>query len=101
MNQCQKFVSRIQDKNFKREKGESIMIFEKKMYACKCDNCHREWIDDHTGYCAFEDKSRMAENVEDDYDWHTTNDDKHYCPNCYNFDKEDNLIIHPLVKNIG
>lgn len=74
------------------------MIIEKKMYGCKCDNCGEEWADDWNGWIAFTDQSSMDQNVRDDDLWHTTKDGKHYCPNCFCFDDDDNLVISNVWK---
>lgn len=64
------------------------------MYAAKCDNCGKEWVDEHNGWYAFTDIHSMADNVNNDDEWHNEGD-KHYCPSCFSFDDEDNLIITP------
>lgn len=72
------------------------MIVEKTMRGCQCDNCKGmfEDYDNHTYWADLE-----VLDVMDDSDWHTveTKDvetDKHYCPNCYKIDDEDNLIVN-------
>lgn len=69
------------------------MITKKEMHGCKCDNCGKEWIDEHRGIVAFTDESGIKEALNDDTDWYT-DADKHYCPDCFDgFDDEDNLIL--------
>jgi hypothetical protein len=68
------------------------MIFPVTMYSAKCDNCGKEWIDEVNCFCAFTDENSMAENVNNDDDWHNEGD-KHYCKDCFTFDDEDNLIV--------
>jgi hypothetical protein len=31
-------------------------------------------------------------------DWHITEDDKHYCDDCYSWGDEDELILKPIIK---
>lgn len=74
------------------------MITDKKIFAVKCDNCGK--------ICG----------AESDYDWWLTKEDaiksmegtywraegdKHYCPECWDYDDEDNLIIRKERKNEG
>lgn len=79
------------------------MIYSSKMYACRCDNCGsdyemRPYGNDGWGIKVLYDaESLMASDV-DDSDWHTE-DDKHYCPECFKgFDAEDKLVLRDLNK---
>lgn len=73
------------------------MIQEIKMFGCFCDNCGDQWDDDETGYCAFTDAFSMKDHLVDDTHWHTLSGtpDRHYCPECFTIDDNDNLIIKP------
>ncbi len=66
------------------------MIQEVKMYTVICDNCKKDSNED-TDYSCWNDKE-YAQDVATEADW-ITEDDKHYCPNCYSYDDDDNLII--------
>lgn len=68
------------------------MIKEIKMFACECDNCGEQWIDDHTGYMAFTDEISMKNNISDDGSWYS-NMKQHYCPKCWIIDENDNLVL--------
>jgi hypothetical protein len=57
------------------------MISEIKMFECTCDNCGEQWQHGHDGHT---DRQPGSE------------PDKHYCPDCFHIDDEDNLIIKPL-----
>ena len=57
-----------------------------------CDNCDETYLAD-SGFSIFTDKSSANEMCGND-DWFIE-DSKHYCPNCWDLDKEDNLIIKP------
>lgn len=73
------------------------MVKEKIMYGVNCDNCGKEWIDEDNGFVAFTDKSGINEYLTEDCEWHTQ-EDKHYCPDCFRgFDDDDNIILaqHP------
>lgn len=69
------------------------MIKEVKMYTVVCDNCKKS-ADDDTDYSCWNDKNAAKEVASND-NW-ITDDDKDYCPNCYSYDDEDNLIIEKL-----
>jgi hypothetical protein len=77
------------------------MISEIKMFECTCDNCGEQWQHGHDGFVALADEDSLSNTVSDDEDWHTdrqpgSEPDKHYCPDCFHIDDEDNLIIKPL-----
>lgn len=60
------------------------------MYTCICDNCGKS-ADENTDYSCWGDTS-IAKDVAMNADW-ITEGDKDYCPNCFEYDDEDNLII--------
>jgi hypothetical protein len=73
------------------------MIYPVTMYAAKCDNCGKEWVDEHNGWYAFTDKISMAGMLADDTEW-WKDGDKHYCSNCCKgYDDNDNLIIKEVT----
>lgn len=72
------------------------MIIEMTMYGCKCDNCGKQWEDEDMGFVAFTDDSGIKSYLDEDGEWHTE-DDKHYCPECWSYDDEDNLVIKQLT----
>jgi hypothetical protein len=66
------------------------MIVKEYFYAVKCSNCgDMSELDDATFWS---DESSAVE-IAEDSDWCVTDDGKHYCPDCYSFDDEDNLVI--------
>lgn len=70
------------------------MIVKVKMFACKCDNCKEQYVDDYSGFTAMTDKFGIKVLVGEDSEWHTENNELHYCPKCYKgHDEEDNLLI--------
>lgn len=71
------------------------MIKEVKMYTVVCDNCGRD-VNENADYSCYNDKV-FAQDVAMESDW-LKEGDKHYCPNCYTYDDEDNLVVNP---NLG
>lgn len=72
------------------------MIKELKMYTVVCDKCGIS-ADDGTEYSCWSDES-FAWDVASDSSW-IEEQDKHYCPDCYFYDDNDNLIIkHNPIK---
>lgn len=67
-------------------------IVEVKMFGAECDNCGERWIDDHNGFVSFTDESSMKQVLEDDDTW-WSGDEGIYCPSCFKFDDEGNIII--------
>ena len=66
------------------------MIIEKTFYAIQCDNCKviAEAEDDITFWS---DQTSSHDNAEES-DWYIDGE-KHYCPDCYSFDDDDNLVV--------
>lgn len=70
------------------------MITPVTMYAAKCDCCGCEWKN-FDGIIAYPDKCSMEEQLMND-EWETGKEgekDKHYCPDCWYYDDEDNFCI--------
>ena len=68
------------------------MIYPVEMYGAGCDNCGTEYYNDHHGWAAMNDRNGIWELMDND-DW-IEDDGKHYCPDCFTHDDEDNLIIN-------
>lgn len=65
------------------------------MYAGKCDNCGKE-ANLMGEYAALVDKETVLEDlIMSDYH---VDGDKHYCPDCWSFDDEDNIVLKPVKK---
>lgn len=62
------------------------MIKEVKMYSVICDRCGKAFIDEFNGIMAWLDEGTAKEQAMES-EW-TEIDDKHYCPDCYEFDDE-------------
>ena len=62
------------------------------MFTVTCDNCKKQFEDEYNGYTAWGDFNDAWENASDS-DWMGADFDTHYCPNCYHYDDNDNLII--------
>jgi len=72
------------------------MIYEVKMYAAKCDNCGAE-VFENTDYSCYNDPEQVREEISN-AEWHETDyknplESKHYCPDCFFYDDEDNLVL--------
>lgn len=72
------------------------MITTLEMYGVECDNCKEDYIDDRTGFCAWNDAELAHESADGD-GWYT-DDLKHYCPKCFHIDDNDNLVLHEIKK---
>lgn len=69
------------------------MIHKVEMYACKCDNCGKEWEDEHYGWVAMTDEFSIKQMLSEEDEWYVEGD-KHYCGDCFGgFDDDDNIII--------
>lgn len=74
------------------------MIVEHKMHGIDCDNCNDRFVDCN-GFMCWQDPSDSQENAGDS-DWHIDDDNGiHYCPNCFDFNDEDELVIDENRKN--
>jgi hypothetical protein len=62
------------------------------MYGATCDNCKKPYDGDDGNYAFWNEEGFMQETIEED-DWHVTDDGKTYCPDCYTFNDDDDLII--------
>jgi hypothetical protein len=74
------------------------MIYEVKMHGAQCDNCGEAWENSNTGCMAYHDPETIREQIMND-DW-LSEGGKDYCPDCYSYDDEDNLILKPMVNNL-
>ena len=73
------------------------MLKEVKMYTVVCDNCAKD-VNKDAEYSAWNDK-RYAEEVAMEADWIKEND-KHYCPDCFTHDDDDNLLIKSILGDV-
>ena len=73
------------------------MLKEVKMYTVVCDNCGKD-VNKDAEYSAWNDK-RYAEEVAMESDWIKEND-KNYCPDCFTYDDDDNLLIIPILGDV-
>lgn len=72
------------------------MIYEEIMYGVKCDRCY-EIYENGDGCTVSSDKHDMEEEACEN-DWQEV-DGRHYCPDCYTRDEndEDKIIVKPLI----
>ena len=68
------------------------MIKEVKMFTVICDNCGEDVCDGEDYSCWGE--IGHVKDIAKESDWEEM-DGKDYCPDCYEYDEEDNLIIKP------
>lgn len=73
------------------------MIKEVKSYSLICDNCDKTYIDTCKDYCIWLDEYTATEYAMSD-GW-IENEGKHYCPNCYEVDEDDNITIKESEAN--
>lgn len=67
------------------------MIYPIEMFACKCDNCGREW-DNGDGISAYFGAEEIRYSIECS-EWHIRDDKKTYCPDCFLIDDNDSIVI--------
>lgn len=65
------------------------MVKEVKMFTVICDNCGVD-VNDGAEYSCWNDEG-YAEEIAEASGWITI-EDKHYCPECFTFDDDDNLV---------
>lgn len=76
------------------------MIEEVTMYTVVCDNCGKD-SNENADYSCYNDKHRAEETAVEN-EWYKEigkgEENKHYCPDCFHFDDDDQLIIKPNIK---
>lgn len=73
-----------------------MSVVEVKMFTVICDNCKKS-ADEGTDYSCWSDENYAKETA--DEAGYVKSDDLHYCPNCFEYDDDDNLIIKNETKN--
>lgn len=66
------------------------MIKEEKMFTIICDGCGRD-VCEGTEFSAWNDAGYVQDEAKEE-NW-INEDDKHYCPDCYEYDDDDNLFV--------
>ena len=66
------------------------MIKEVTMFTVVCDNCGSD-ANEGEEYSCWNDKGYAIDTAME-LDW-IEEDDKHYCPKCFTYDDDDNLVI--------
>jgi hypothetical protein len=66
------------------------MIDIVKMYTLICDSCGADAFEGNEFSAT--SNQQYAVSCAEEEDWHTEGN-KHYCPDCYEFDDEDNLVL--------
>jgi hypothetical protein len=81
------------------------MIKQIIMFGAQCDNCKKEWYDDHNGFIAMNDESSIetvlmeSEWIKGDEKFKEGKNNEHYCPECYGYDDNDDFILLKSRKN--
>lgn len=66
------------------------MIVEVEMYTVECDNCKTVSGADSEFSCWGDKAIALEDAIENNWIEH---EGKHYCPNCYTIDDDDNITI--------
>lgn len=61
------------------------------MYGCTCDGCGKYW--NNGDYVSHYSDRECTEQGVLDSDWYICDDGKTYCPKCWSYDDEDNLVF--------
>ena len=72
------------------------MIREVTMFAMVCDNCGKQHEDEDAGFIAWSDEVGARESACES-GWYE-DDGNYYCPYCYSFDDDDNLVLKDMTK---
>lgn len=71
-----------------------MAIFEEKAYGVQCDRCREIFENPISGFTLWCDTSQPMDEAQN-YSW-IEHEGKHYCPDCYEYDMNENVIIKPL-----
>jgi hypothetical protein len=69
------------------------MLKEVKMFTIVCDNCDKD-VNYESEYSGWSEESYVEE-IRQEAGW-VKYDDEHYCPDCFEYDDEDELVIKNL-----
>jgi len=72
------------------------MLQKVEMYTVVCDNCQKD-IGTEDEYSCWNDDSYAETNAMES-DWQKE-EKKHYCPECYSYDDNDNLVLNSSLKD--
>ena len=72
------------------------MLQKVEMYTIVCDNCGED-IGATQEYSCWNDEVYAEQNAGDS-DW-LKEDGKHYCPKCYSYDDNDQLVLRAVADN--
>ena len=72
------------------------MIREVTMFAMVCDNCGKQHEDEDAGFIAWSDEVGARESACES-GWYEDGGN-YYCPYCYSFDDDDNLVLKDMTK---
>jgi len=66
------------------------MIVKVEMYTVECDNCKKTRGSESEYSCWNDEAYALEEAIDSDWIEH---EGKHYCPDCYKIDDDDNITI--------
>lgn len=67
------------------------MIESCEMYGCKCDGCVEQW--DNGDCISYYADKELTEQGARDSEWYICDDGKTYCPECWSYDDDENLVF--------
>lgn len=73
------------------------MIKEVIMYTVICDNCGKDCNADSEYSCWGDVSSAHDSAIDSDWTFDEDKEDVYYCPECFTYDENDNLIIKQLT----
>lgn len=69
------------------------MIKEKTMFTVICDRCGKDALEESEFSC-WNDNNAAIDDAVDNHDY-LHEGDKHYCPDCYGYDEDGEVILKP------
>lgn len=71
------------------------MTYETIMYGIKCNRCQAIYEDSEGANLAVDRHGDLEDSAQED-GWYV-NGDRHYCPNCYTINENDEVVTKPLI----
>lgn len=71
-----------------------MSLFEEKAYGIQCDRCREIFEHPITGFTIWVDTGAAFEYAQE-YSW-IEHEGKHYCPECYEYDLNEEIVIKPI-----
>lgn len=76
------------------------MIYPVTMYSAECDNCKEAAFLGNGEFSAYHEEDQVREDLMNS-EWFNGDtlkghEGKHYCPGCWSYDDNDNLVLKPV-----